>query len=318
MDIIFSGDQKNIDLSHGTGVALGNFDGLHLGHMALIDRVIRICQDKGYQSLVYTFRNHPENMISNAVVTPLINTNETKAKILSDSGLDFLYFENFDQEMMMRSPEKFIKEIIVEKLNAKLVVVGFHYHFGHKGLGDTKLLKEICDKYSIEVHIVPPVKIDGTIVSSSVIRQLIQEGEMEQAARFLGRKFSIVGKVERGKNLGSKIGFPTINLIPDQALVIPANGVYLTYTILNECKYPSITNVGRNPTVENKGTRVETHLLDFNGNLYEQEVTIQFIKKTRDEIKFSGIGELARQISLDVQFASKYFSKSIYNKTNIC
>ncbi|MCG8500347.1 MAG: bifunctional riboflavin kinase/FAD synthetase [Firmicutes bacterium] len=318
MESIFPKDKNKIDTSKGTGVALGNFDGLHRGHMALIHKVIAMSKDKGLKSMVCTFSNHPENVIKGKVITPLIMSNEMKKKTLQKSELDYLYFENFDERLMKMSAEDFVKHILVQSFNVKLAVVGFHYHFGYKGTGDAESLKVLGKKYGFEVQVVDPVKLEGTIVSSTMIRKLIGMGDMQKASLFMGRAYAVGGKVVKGKKLGREIGFPTMNLIAEDVMLLPSNGVYLTETVINNRCYHSITNVGRNPTVGDKETRIETHVLNFREDSYDQEVEVRFIKKMRDEKKFADVQELARQISLDVQYANEYFGKSIYNSTNIC
>jgi len=319
MQVVFPGNKIELDISHGTGIALGNFDGLHLGHMELIKKLIRICKREKLTSIVYTFHNHPENVIASRVVTPLITTNDMKVKILEEYDLSCIYFEQFDERFMKKEAADFVKEVLVDKFNVKYIVVGYNYHFGHKGTGNPELLKELGSKYGFDVEVVMPVKIGDTIVSSSIIREMIQKGDMEQAHRFLGRSYSIAGKIVTGKRLGSKLGFPTINIIPGNDIVLPWKGVYITLTRICGQDYPSITNVGNNPTVGDKEVRIETYLLNFSGDLYGMETEVLFLQKMRDEKKFKNINELANQITKDVMTAEKFFmDQGIYNKMNIC
>ncbi len=307
MDSFYSGEENNIDMSSGVGIALGNFDGLHIGHMALVNRVVELSRKRGLKSLLYTFSNHPENIIAQRVITHLITTNQMKIDILNDSDLDFLYFDDFDEAYMKMEPREFVQKIIIEKFNAKLVVVGFHYHFGYKGEGDISLLKRLGDERGFEVHIVEPIKVGNVIVSSSAIRTLLKTGDVEQAAVFMNRKYAVKGEVIKGKTLGRQIGFPTINLIPNESNILPSKGVYLTETIVDNHTYYSVTNIGTNPTVENEEIKIETHLLDFNKELYGEKVEVQFIKKLRHEEKFDSVQTLTAQIALDVQRAKDYF-----------
>ncbi len=307
MKSIYSGEENNIDMSRGIGIALGNFDGLHIGHMELVNRVVALSRKKRLKSLLYTFSNHPENIIAQKVITPLITTNQIKIDILNNSNLDYLYFEDFNEEYMKMKPREFIQKIIVEKFNAKLVVVGFHYHFGYKGAGDISLLKRLGDESGFEVYVVEPIKVGDIIVSSSAIRTFLKNGDVEKAAIFMNRKYAIKGKVLKGKTLGRQIGFPTINLIPDATNILPSKGVYLTQTIIDNHCYHSVTNIGTNPTVENERIKIETHLLDFNGDLYGKKVEVHFIKKLRNEVKFESVQSLTAQIALDVQYAKDYF-----------
>jgi len=296
----------------GVGVALGNFDGIHLGHMELVDLVVKKCNAKGIKSVLYTFHDHPENVIAKKIVTPLINTNEMKAEILSKVRLDYLLFEEFNQVLMNFSPEDFVKKILIDKLNAKLVVISFHYRFGHKGKGDAKLLKQFGKKYGFDVYVVEPVTYDNIIVSSSIIRDLVREGDVVLAAKFLNRPYEIWGTVIRGKNLGTKMGFPTINIDPDERMVLPAKGVYISSVMFNDVSYQSITNVGENPTVGDVGLRIETYILNFSGDLYESNVKIKFMVRIRNERKFANLDELISQITKDVDLAKEYWSSTIY------
>ncbi|MDK2932336.1 MAG: riboflavin kinase / adenylyltransferase [Clostridiales bacterium] len=319
MEIIFSRDKHHIDTSKGMGIVLGNFDGVHLGHVELIKRVINTCKKNNLKSMLYTFSNHPENIIAGKIVIPLITTNRIKAKILAAYDLNYLYFDEFNESLMKMNPIDFVEKVLVDQFNVKAVTVGFHYHFGYQGKGDANLLRILGREYGFGVDVVEPVKLGDTIVSSTVIRNLIKEGNVEQASKFLGRKYTISGKVVRGKNLGNKIGFPTINLLPNDYLVLPSKGVYITNTIINDCIFYSVTNVGENPTIDEDGIRIETHVLNFKGDLYDSDVAVQFIKKIRDEKKFNSISDLSKQIAKDVQFTYEYFNcKGIYNKINMC
>lgn len=323
MKIVFSDecnqDFNNISMEQGIGIALGNFDGVHLAHMELIKRVIDRSRMEKLQSMVYTFSNHPENIISGRTVTPLITSNEAKVKILEKTGLDYLYFQKFDKDFMKMKPETFVRDVLVQKFNMKLAVVGFDYRFGYKGTGDIELLKRLENQYGFKVEVIQPVKIGNIVVGSSLIRNLIRQGNVELAHQYMDRYYCISGKVVQGKRLGNKLGFPTINIIPQDDIILPPNGVYVTRTCV-KCKiYESITNVGNNPTVENAPTRVETHLLDFEGDLYDADAEVQFIARVRSEKKFGSVEELSEQVQKDRMYARKFFAnETIYNKMNIC
>ncbi len=299
MESIFWSDIGNLDTSKGLGIALGNFDGLHQGHMKLINTVIEKSTREGLSSLVYTFAIHPVNVISNKKILPILTTNTQKSELLKNTKLDYLYFESFDESFMLMSAEDFVKKILVDKFNVKIIVVGFDYRFGYKGAGDVNLLNSLAKIYGFKVYVIEPVKLGDTIISSSVIRRLIACGDVEQASTFLNRNYSIIGTVVKGKELGRKIGFPTINIIPKSGILIPANGVYASNVVLNGKKYNSITNVGTNPTVGDIGIRIETHIIDYSGSLYGEEVEVFFLKKIRDERKFNSLEELIEQIKKD-------------------
>ena len=318
MQIILSEKKEPLDTSQGLGVALGNFDGLHLGHIKLIQEMLFLCKQYNLKSMIYTFNEHPENVIAGKVVTPLLTSNKMKAKLFENFNLDYLYLQKFSKEFMKITAEEFIEKILVKEFNVKAVAIGFNHRFGYKGSGDAKLLQEIGDIYGFKVKVVKPVHIDGRIVSSSIIRKFILEGNMELASRYLGRNFIMEGKVVAGKGMGKKLGFPTANLHYDFNLITPAKGVYITRTAVNGRLFNSVTNIGSNPTFHERGVHVETHILDFDDDIYGKEITVHFIKKIRDEIKFSESGHLMEQIKKDVQYAYKFFNNNnIYNKINI-
>ena len=289
------------------GVGLGNFDGLHRGHMALINTLINECQLNDLHSVVYTFMKHPEHILRKKLYTPLIMTTDHKAKVLEKTGLESLCFQEFDEEFSRMSPESFVEDILVRKMRAKLVVVGFNFHFGYMGKGDTDLLRQMGNQLGFRLVMIPPVKVREEIVSSTIIRQYIMKGKMEKAFELLGRHFSVPGKVISGTQVGRTLGFPTANMIPERCLVMPAIGVYITRTMYQGKWYNSVTNVGHRPTL-NYDTKVtlETHMTGFDGQLYGQDIEVFFLKKLRDEKRFSNRDELIHQIQLDLLQAEKF------------
>lgn len=304
---------KDIPSFHLTGVGLGNFDGLHIGHMALINILISESKLNGLQSIVYTFTSHPDNIINKNRFTPSLMTLEKKEQILGQLPLDYLYLEEFDENFAKMKPIDFVKNILVDKLKIKLAVAGFDYTFGYKGEGNVNLLKKLGEQYGFKTVIIPPVKINNEIISSTGIRKYISKGMMEEAYYMLGRPYSINGVVETGYKVGSKLGFPTANITPDPQLLLPSFGVYLTRTLIDGRLYNSITNIGIKPTFELSNPRVciETHILNFNENIYNKKIEVYFFAKLRDEIKFKDKDELARQVKSDIANATLLFSKYI-------
>ncbi len=307
MKTIFGSD--NIKLNKGTmAVGLGNFDGLHKGHMALVDTLISEAKLNGQQSVIYTFTKHPENIIRKKLFTPLLTTVGKRIQILGGTELDYLYFDEFDESYSRMEPETFVKKILLDKLGAGLVAAGFNYRFGYMGQGDAELLKQFGEKYGFKVIIIPPVMINDELVSSTAIREYVIRGDMEGALRLLGRYYSITGEVMDGRRIGRRIGFPTANLHPEDYLVLPGNGVYITRTHYNGTIYNSLTNVGVNPTFRDvSGVSVETHILDFDKDIYRSSIEVFFLKKLRDEIRFRDPGELSARINCDIQAAREYF-----------
>lgn len=288
-----------------TIIALGGFDGLHLGHRALIDRAITMAKKQKCESMVLTFKNHPLTVINKELAPKLLMSNHDKLSLFKHYGLDIVNMVNFDRDFMKLSPEAFV-EALVQNYNAAGVVVGFNHRFGYKNLGDTDLLKSMSKKLNFELHVVPPVKYKGEVVSSSKIRNLlIEEGDIEKANKMLTRHYSFEGTVVMGKQLGRTLGFPTINLDYSSTIVLPRGGVYFTLVEHEGHKYKGITNIGYNPTVEDDKLSVETHIVDFNKELYDENIRLSFIKRIRDEKKFNSLTELSEQLKKDKLFAIK-------------
>lgn len=311
MEVIY-GNRRNETFSTPLAVGLGNFDGLHVGHMVLINTLISESGLFGLKSMVYTFTKHPENILRKKLFTPLLATESKKIEILSRTALDYVYFDEFDEDFSRMEPEAFVKRILVDKLKIKLAVAGFNYRFGYKGEGDGNFLKALGKKYNFRVVIIPPIKIENEVVSSTLIRNYVKKGDMEKAFKLLGRHYSITGQVVDGRKIGSRIGFPTANIHPEDYLVLPHDGVYITKTCLEGNLYPSITNIGKNPTFNgNTVTSVETHILDFNLDIYEKKIEVFFISRLRGEKKFRGKDELVKQIKEDIQNTRKFFNATL-------
>lgn len=306
MQVIHSTDSNN-SFSAKTGVGLGNFDGLHIGHMALINTLIRESQLNNLNSIVYTFTKHPENILRKKLITPLLLTEQKKIDLLGEISLDYLYFDEFNEDFSRLSPEDFVKKILIDKLNIKLAVAGYDYRFGYMGQGDIPFLRELGQKYGFRVVVIPAIKCDDEVISSTRIRNSIINGELETAYKLLGRNYSITAEVVSGRRIGNTIGFPTANIHPERFLVLPENGVYITKTLLDGKLYNSMTNVGYNPTFEDvKEKTVETHIIDFNQDIYGKKIEVFFLKKIRNEKKFESVELLKEQISKDMSTARRY------------
>jgi len=291
-----------------TGVGLGNFDGLHIGHMALINTLISECKINDLHSVVYTFTKHPETILRKGLVNQLITTNEQKTKLLELTALDTLYYKEFYEAFSRLSPDEFIKNILIDTLNIRLAVVGFNYRFGYLGKGDVEYLKKSGEKYGFRVIVIPPVKVKSEIVSSTLIREYIKKGKMERVFHLLGRHFSLYGTVVAGRRIGRTLGFPTANIIPHPKMVIPAKGVYITKTKYGDKWINSITNVGVAPTLrEESSFSIETHLLDYDEDIYGKDIEICFIHKLRDEKKYENLEALKKQVAEDIKKARNYW-----------
>lgn len=292
-------------LQHNTYIALGSFDGLHLGHMGLIEKTIKLARKNNAKSMVFTFKNHPLMTVNPDIAPKLLMDNKTKIDVLENTGLDIINMVNFDKEFMKIYPEDFVIHL-VNDYGAKGLIVGFNYRFGYKNLGDVELLKKMSKIHGFSLHIIDPVKYKDQIVSSSIIRSSItDDGDMEKANKLLTRPFMMQGIVVHGKHLGRKLGFPTVNLDYDKKFLIPRGGVYYTIVEYNEKFFKGITNVGYNPTTEDNKLSIETHILDFDEDVYNKNIKVYFIERMRDEIRFNTLAELADQLKEDKVYASK-------------
>ena len=303
MRVIFEPENNVISQDVNIGIGLGNFDGVHIGHQSLITKLTDECKTRNLYSLAYTFIKHPKNILRKKLITYQITTVKKKIELFQSFNLDYLYLAVFNEDFSRIQPEEFVKRILVDLFRVKLIVIGYNYTFGFQGSGDVTFLQELGKKYSFEVIVLTPVYMIDTVVSSTLIRKTLVHGNVEHAHKFLGRPYSIQGLVVRGRNLGEKIGFPTANILPENYIILPKSGVYLSQILIKGKLYKSITNVGNNPTFNLDKIIIETHILDFNENIYGEEVEVFFYKKLRDEKKFDGIESLVKQIKADVLVA---------------
>ena len=287
-------------------MALGNFDGVHKGHQQLINKAVRAAQRLGIKSAVFTFSNHPKSMLPGNKEVKNIIYQEEKIALIEKLGVDYLFNIKFTKEIQTMDPVDFIRKLLYGKLMAAETFCGFNYRFGYKAAGNIKLLREEGKRLGIRVNVIEPVIIDGEVVSSTLIRSLIRSGDVDECAKYLGRNYDIGGEVVVGNRLGKKLGFPTSNIMIDETMVTPPNGVYITYCIYNGIKYPSVTNVGVKPTVGTYKKNMETHIFNFNKELYGKHIKIEFLKMTRDEVKFDSVDELSAQIARDCRQAKEY------------
>ncbi|NLW90848.1 MAG: bifunctional riboflavin kinase/FAD synthetase [Syntrophomonadaceae bacterium] len=283
-------------------LALGNFDGVHLGHQKLIRELVAQAHSEGGLAGAFIFEPHPSRVLAPERAPNLLVTAERKAELLRESGLDILIYNSFTAEMARTSPRQFVENFLVDKLAVRQVYVGFNYTFGHKGAGTPEILEELGNEYGFGVRIIPPVEVDGELVSSSLIRSYLEEGRIDSAGKLLGYYPMIEGIVVQGEQRGKTIGFPTANLAVPADLSIPNRGVYSARAEVAGKIYKSAINIGNKPTFHaDYPICVEAHLIDFEGDLYGKQLRIFFRRKIRDEKKFAGIEELMTQISLDRQ-----------------
>lgn len=293
-----------------TVVALGNFDGVHKGHQQIIFRTVSSARVAGYKSAVFTFSNHPRNLMKGKSQVKNILYADEKAKIIEALGVDYLFNIPFDESILTMPPTEFIDRLLLDTFKMKQAYCGFNYRFGYRAEGNVELLLKEGLKKGFGLHVQEPFEIDGNLVSSTFIRGLIEKGEMEECRKYMGRLYTIGGEVVVGNKLGRTIGFPTSNIMIDDTMVTPPNGVYVTYCTYNGVRYPSVTNVGVKPTIGTYKKNVETHIFNFDKELYGKQIRVEFIRKTRDEQKFAGVEELSKQITDDCIMARAYHRKN--------
>lgn len=284
-----------------TYIAIGAFDGIHIGHRALIIKAVENAKKNGGKSVVFTFLNHPLERINIRKAPKLINSLEEKIHIIKSLGVDYLIMQPFTEKFSNETPENFVKEILKRKLDAQEVFVGFNFSFGKGGLGNSENLKEFGLENNIKIGIEEPVKLNGKIVSSTYIREKLTQGELKIANLCLGAPFLIIGEVVHGRKLGRVMGFPTANLkILNK--IYPPFGIYGGKVKIegNENKWDAVINIGKNPTLKPDEKSIEVHILDFDKDIYGRKIYVSLIEHLRDEKKFNSMEELKSTINNDV------------------
>ena len=282
-------------------IALGFFDGVHLGHGALLRRAAEEAKKRGCESAVFTFDRPPKEVIT-GIPCPLINSPEDRAELVRRLyGIDEMIMVPFDDEMRTTPWDRFVTDILVGRYGAVHLVAGHDHHFGHRNQGSPELLKEKCAELGLGCDIIPAVTLDGVTVSSTHIRKLLEEGDVETARAFLGHPHVLTQTVGHGRQLGRTIGIPTANLVPPPHVLLPKRGVYAAKITLPDGRaFGGVTNVGVRPTVNNgQDVTVEPWILDFDGDLYGQAIRVEFFRRLRDERKFESLDALRSQIETD-------------------
>jgi riboflavin kinase/FMN adenylyltransferase len=291
-------------------ITIGNFDGVHRGHQKILRRVIAVAREERWKSAVLTFDPHPAKLVAPSRAPRLLTTLEERARIILEQGIDEILILPFTPEIATLGPEDFVRQILVDKLQARAVLVGANFHFGKGAAGDAEALEELGERYSFRTEIVESVVWRKRVISSSEIRRLIAAGSVSEACRMLGRSYALRGVVVPGEGRGSKQTVPTLNL-ETKAEVLPKNGVYVTRT--RECnstrEWPSITNVGFRPTFNGHDRTIETYLLASLDGMPPEEISVEFLHWVRDERKFENAEALKAQILRDVNRAQTYFRR---------
>ncbi len=294
-------------------VALGSFDGVHLGHSKIISILKEKAKRQGVPSVVFTFSPHP--YIYFHPREPFLLTDKEEKKILIlEKGVDFLVYYPFTPSLSSMDPERFVKEILVEIFNISGIVIGTTHRFGHHRSGDPDLLKKLGKEYGFDTTVVDPVVMDDVVITSTLIRKKVKFGDVGTAKLMLGHPYSVTGIVQEGRKVGSSMGFPTANLeIEDKNKLLPLRGVYAGYTEIGGEKYPCMINIGDNPTLKRKKFLVEAHVIDFTGNLYGSRISIDFYHRIRDELRFPNKEKLEEQLHKDKETVKQLLKKEVFN-----
>ncbi len=290
-------------------LTLGNFDGVHLGHQAIFKKVVTRAREIGGTSIAFTFEPHPLKVIAPERSPRLLNTFHGKMKLLAAAGLEVVICANFTRTFADQNPEDFAREVLHEKIGVREVYVGYDYAFGKGREGSIESLKRMGNAYGFAVSVIEAVQVDGLIVSSSVIRDLVAAGKVAEAARMLGRYYAIDGEVVHGAQRGQKLGFPTANLNTANELV-PGHGVYAVRAVVEGRLQNGVASIGIRPTFDSGPASVEVYLFDFQGDLYGKQMEVSFIKQLRGEERFADAESLMRQIRRDVETAKRVLART--------
>jgi len=288
-------------------LTIGSFDGVHRGHHAILETVVRRAHTINGTSAVLTIRPHPREFFSPDHAPSLLTHSAKKLELFEHAGIGAMIFLRFNAEVAALEPEEFVREIILERCRAKAVVVGHDFRFGKNARGDFELLASLAPQFGFDVEQVPALLMDGERVSSTLIRERLLLGDLVKAESFLGRPYSLVGKVVPGRHIGTTIGFPTANIKPHHS-AIPAQGVYVCEAKLGDKHFPAAVNIGVAPTIRNEDLTIEAFLLDFSGDIDGAEIELIFRKRLRSEIKFPTIQDLIAQINRDVEATRAFFN----------
>lgn len=291
---------SNYDKKHPTAITIGTFDGVHIGHRKILERLINDAKKTGLRSTVLTFFPHPRMVLQKDTEIRLLNTIQEKIKILEFIGLDYLIIHPFTLEFSRLSSTEFVRDILVNELKVKKIIIGYDHRFGRNRNANIQDLSAFGNTLNFEVEEIPAQEIDDVSVSSTKIRNALIEGNIKTANEYLGYNYMLTGDVKKGKGLGRQLNFPTANLfIAEKYKLIPKNGVYVVKSILNDKLFYGMMNIGFNPTVGGSAKSIEIHFFDFNADLYGQNIQVDILERIRDEHKFNSLEELKVQLLKD-------------------
>ena len=306
MDVIhFPDDQRPARWTQPV-LALGNFDGVHRGHRKILDRVRRVAGERGATSVVMTFDPHPPRVVRPDKAPPLLMTTAQRLEAIAAAGLQGAAIVRFTPDMSRWEPERFVQTVLVDWLRVADVWVGANFLFGHERTGTFSVLRGLGQSYGFRADKIDPVRYKDFVVSSTRIRRLVGEARMDEAAALLGRPYYVDGVIVEGKRRGRELGFPTANLETQNELV-PPNGVYATIMTIDGVVHGGVTNIGMRPTFGETVPTIETHVMDYSGNLYGQTVRLAFVQRLRDERRFENVDALRAQIDADKRRAERLF-----------
>ena len=281
-------------------VTIGTFDGVHVGHQKILQNLIRSAKKENAKSVLLTFFPHPRMVLQKNVTIELLNTIDEKSKLLEDIGLDYLIVHPFNKAFSRLTALDFVRDILINQLNAKKLIIGYDHHFGKNREGNINQLREYSQLFDFKVQEIPAHDIDDVAVSSTKIRTALHNGLLKTANKYLGYPFMIQGTVVNGKKLGGKIGFPTANIhVKEDYKLIPKTGVYVIQTRVDNDLFFGMMNIGYRPTINGRHQTIEAHLFNFDGNLYNKFLTIEFLYFLREEQKFDTVDELILQLKKD-------------------
>jgi riboflavin kinase/FMN adenylyltransferase len=291
-------------------LTIGNYDGLHLGHRRIIEKIQEKAFDLNGTSMLMTFHPHPLTILRPDKFIGLITPLHVKKRLIEEAGIDVLIIIPFTDDFRHITPEAFVDSLLVKKLGIKGLIVGYDFKFGKEGKGNVEYLASLSTEYGFFFEIQGAITFHGDKVGSNRIRRMIQEGDVGKAALHLDRPYMIEGTVVKGEGRGRTIGFPTINLKTEFPL-IPKRGVYITDVDVGGKRYSAVTNIGYNPTFDGQSLTIETYILDFSGDLYDRNIALYFLERVRDEVRFSSVDELKERIWKDVEAAREYFTRAL-------
>lgn len=289
-----------------TVLTIGTFDGVHLGHQKIVERVVTNARQEGLLATVFTFFPHPRMVVQHDKGLKLIHTLEEKKQLLQQLGVDLLVVQPFNEAFAQLSAEEFVSTILVQRLNVKKVIIGYDHRFGRNRTANIDDMRLFGKKYGFAVEEISVQEVDEVSVSSTKIREALNKGDVTTAEHYLGTPYSLTGRVVHGLKLGRTLGYPTANIqVTEDYKLIPKDGVYAVYSYIDGRKVYGMMSIGKNPTIEGKGASIEVYFFDFNGDLYNQKLTIEFVQYLREEQKFATIDLLKKQLQDDETAARK-------------